>query len=331
MTDPIFDSLTIRRDTAGAVEDLLTLDSVSGTDGNGSALSFINNSATPGLYLALGRLSASRVDSATVRLELAVARDPTVSSGDDTPPLLSLVSGAGGLSVATPAGSTLDVGGALSVTGLATLNGGVRVAGNLDVTGTVDGRDVSADGTRLDQHLARTDNPHATTAAQVGALPTSGGNISGNLTVAGTLNVAGAIKGDLRMRVASATVPVSVILQSAAVNAVSVTIATDTGGSVLLTGSSKVKVEHTAGRQSLAWIGVPNGNSGNSTFVQIPTSAPTGEYYIPFSITRVVQVSSAGTYTYSMTALKPPGFDVGGGDRLMILEPNLTALFVPGR
>ncbi|HEX9374163.1 MAG TPA: hypothetical protein VF897_24330, partial [Roseiflexaceae bacterium] len=130
MTDPIFDSLTIRRDTAGAVEDLLTLDSVSGTDGNGSALSFINNSATPGLYLALGRLSASRVDSATVRLELAVARDPTVSSGDDTPPLLSLVSGAGGLSVATPAGSTLDVGGALSVTGLATLNGGVRVAGN---------------------------------------------------------------------------------------------------------------------------------------------------------------------------------------------------------
>ncbi len=167
MSDPTFNSVTIRRDTASAVEDLLTLDSVSGTDGNGSALSFIDNSATAGLYLTLGRIGTSRVDGATVRMDLGVARDPTVSSGDDTPALLSLLSGTGGLSVTTT--GPLAVGGALSVAGAATLSGGLRVTGNLNVTGAVDGRDVSADGAKLDQHLARTDNPHATTAAQIGA------------------------------------------------------------------------------------------------------------------------------------------------------------------
>ena len=38
--------------------------------------------------------------------------------------------------------------------------------------GLVDGRDVSADGSTLDTHIGDVANPHATTAAQVGADPT---------------------------------------------------------------------------------------------------------------------------------------------------------------
>jgi hypothetical protein len=46
----------------------------------------------------------------------------------------------------------------------------------------VDGRDVSADGTRVDGHVGITSgNPHGTTAAQVGALPISGGTLTGPL------------------------------------------------------------------------------------------------------------------------------------------------------
>ncbi|MGB4912728.1 MAG: hypothetical protein WBO95_11500 [Candidatus Dechloromonas phosphoritropha] len=43
----------------------------------------------------------------------------------------------------------------------------VEVTGDIVVSGTVDGRDVSSDGSRLDTHAASTTNPHATSAAQV--------------------------------------------------------------------------------------------------------------------------------------------------------------------
>lgn len=52
-----------------------------------------------------------------------------------------------------------------------TLNAGVTIDGVLIKDGLVDGRDVSADGTDLDNHIADTLNPHNTTAAQVGADP----------------------------------------------------------------------------------------------------------------------------------------------------------------
>ena len=76
-----------------------------------------------------------------------------------------------------------------------TIKGSLTVQGNVAVTGTVDGRDVSADGTKLDSHnhdgtnsqpikhsflnLDGGTNPHSTTAADVGALPASGGTVSG--------------------------------------------------------------------------------------------------------------------------------------------------------
>jgi hypothetical protein len=65
----------------------------------------------------------------------------------------------------------------------ADLDSGLKVTGNIDVSGTVDGRDVSGDGTHLDQHVGATNNPHGTTAAQVGApasvdgVSNPGGNI----------------------------------------------------------------------------------------------------------------------------------------------------------
>jgi hypothetical protein len=45
------------------------------------------------------------------------------------------------------------------------------VGGSIAVSGTVDGRDVSTDGSLLDDHVADLDNPHQVTAAQVGAEP----------------------------------------------------------------------------------------------------------------------------------------------------------------
>jgi hypothetical protein len=131
----------VRRSTAAVVEDLLTLDSIDGIAGNGAALNFINNSATEGLHLTLGRLSASRVDEATVRMDLGVAHDPTVISGDDVRPLLSLVSGAAGRRVVTPVGSALDAGGELNVGGPTTLGGALTVSG----TTTLSSLNVSID------------------------------------------------------------------------------------------------------------------------------------------------------------------------------------------
>lgn len=57
----------------------------------------------------------------------------------------------------------------VDITGAVTTTGNVQVGNNvtLGATGTVDGRDVSVDGTKLDGHVASTANPHATTAAQV--------------------------------------------------------------------------------------------------------------------------------------------------------------------
>jgi hypothetical protein len=83
----------------------------------------------------------------------------------------------------------------LRAAGRAELDTTLSVKGNIDVTGKVDGRDVSADGTKLDQHVANESNPHKTTAAQVNALPTTGGTVNGNVSVTGSLGVGGTVDG----------------------------------------------------------------------------------------------------------------------------------------
>jgi len=190
MSDPSFNSVTVRQPTAGASADLLTIDSVDGADGNGAALRFINNSAGA-LSLALGRIGVARVDATTVRLDLAIAADPSLSSSDATPALLSLVKGTGAPRITTAAGSLLDVGGALSVTGAVTLSGSLSVTGNASLGGTLNGRNLAADGALLDAHLANTANPHNTSAAQVGALSLAGGVVTGSLSVQGAITAGG--------------------------------------------------------------------------------------------------------------------------------------------
>ena len=49
-----------------------------------------------------------------------------------------------------------------------TLQKDTTLNGSLSVTGTVDGRDVSADGVKLDGHIANVSNPHSVTKTQVG-------------------------------------------------------------------------------------------------------------------------------------------------------------------
>lgn len=44
-----------------------------------------------------------------------------------------------------------------------------------------------ADGTATSAHIANTNNPHGVTAAQVGAVPLSGGTLTGNLDIAKTI------------------------------------------------------------------------------------------------------------------------------------------------
>ena len=149
MSDPAFNSVKIRQDTLGGLSDLLTIDTVSAGAGNGAALSFINNSAAiDGLHFTLGRISARRVDAASVQLDLAIAGDPTANSSDDTPAAVSLLRNAGGLSVTTAANSTLAVGGALSVSGATSMSGTLSVgdATNLSSTLSVSGAIVPSAG-----------------------------------------------------------------------------------------------------------------------------------------------------------------------------------------
>jgi len=67
-----------------------------------------------------------------------------------------------------------------------------EASGNLSATAT--GFDAAGSAaavqSNLDDHEADTSNPHSTTAAQVSAVPTSGGTISGDLTVSGSARIA---------------------------------------------------------------------------------------------------------------------------------------------
>ncbi len=70
-----------------------------------------------------------------------------------------------------------------SINGIQINSPTTNFSGDLTVTGKVDGRDISADGTKLDSHVANKNNPHEITASLIGALPLSGGTLSGNLSV----------------------------------------------------------------------------------------------------------------------------------------------------
>ncbi len=171
MSDPTFNSVTIRQADANAVANLLTLDAV---DANAdAALVFINNSAVDQLHFALGRISARRVDAASVQLDLAIASDATVSSGDETLPALSLLRDASTTHLITPDNSALNVGGTLTVKGAANLNNTLSVVGATTLGGALNvGSTLTVKG-----------------AASMGSTL----NVVGATTLSSTLNIGGAM------------------------------------------------------------------------------------------------------------------------------------------
>jgi hypothetical protein len=74
----------------------------------------------------------------------------------------------------------------ISVDGVSNPKGNIDLVQTNAITITPD--DANNRITIGENHSARTDNPHGTTAAQVGALPVAGGTISGDLALDGNLN-----------------------------------------------------------------------------------------------------------------------------------------------
>lgn len=60
----------------------------------------------------------------------------------------------------------------------------LHVEGDLRVEGDINGRNLVTDGKNWDDHRASHSNPHRVTAVQVGALPLTGGQLTGPLTTA---------------------------------------------------------------------------------------------------------------------------------------------------
>ena len=108
---------------------------------------------------------------------------------------------AGGLKITDDA----DLQGKLAVAGHVDLTKGLKVVGdanlqsltvesNIGVNGTVDGRDVSEDGNKLDAHVADT-SLHGAVTQLAKYLPLAGGTMTGSLTVGGDIGVKGTVDG----------------------------------------------------------------------------------------------------------------------------------------
>jgi len=76
---------------------------------------------------------------------------------------------------------------------------GVDVTGNVTVTGTVDGRDVATDGTKLDGIEALADVTDATNVAAAGALMTTGGSVTGDVSFGDFDEAVFGVHDDLRI------------------------------------------------------------------------------------------------------------------------------------
>ena len=152
---------------------------------------------------------------------------------------------------------TLDINSSSTVTvdtPTLALTGNMDVTGNITVTGTVDGRDVSTDGTKLDGIEAGADVTDATNVAAAGAALTAGTTFTGAVTLDGAtalqlrdaaLSVSSSVDGQLDI---AADTEVQIVAPTVDINAgtamtVDTTTFTVTGntaadGDVTLTGAS---------------------------------------------------------------------------------------------
>jgi hypothetical protein len=171
---PTINAVTTTPPTDGTVIQLarVTLDASANVPGN------INDRFDGGVRQIVGP-----------RGERGLASVDGVSNPGDN---VDLVAGAGVVITPDPTNRRITI--ATSVTqGLVSLDGVSNPGGNIDLlqaqTIVITPDDANNRITIGETHSPRTDNPHVTTAAQVGALPLAGGTLAGNLQVNGNLGI----------------------------------------------------------------------------------------------------------------------------------------------
>ena len=154
----------------------VTLTDTSADSDAGPELSLFRNSASPddGDYLGQVRFDGRHSGGANQLYAKITGKTSDVTSGTEDGLLEFAVVKAGVQTiVARLTGAALKL---INATGL-------EVAGNITVDGTVDGRDVAADGTKLDGVEASADVTDTANVTSAGALMTSGGTMTGDLKI----------------------------------------------------------------------------------------------------------------------------------------------------
>jgi hypothetical protein len=119
------------------------------------------------------------------------------------------------------------------------------------------------------------------------------------------------------------TVTTSTTLTSTVTDVASITVDAPSDGFVILTGNGMFTATHTNGTGDFlrVWLTTASGtaNFNNLTFYEVPSSAPTGVFSVPFSITRIFP-ATAGPNNFYMTADKNSGTG-------SLFRHNLTGIF----
>jgi hypothetical protein len=119
------------------------------------------------------------------------------------------------------------------------------------------------------------------------------------------------------------TITGSTSLTTTVTDVATITVDAPSAGFVILTGNGMFTANHTSGTADFlrVWLTTASGttNFDNLTFHEVPSSAPTGNYSVPLSITRIFPVV-AGPNSFYMTADANSG--AGGLNR-----HNLTGIF----
>lgn len=132
----------------------------------------------------------------------------------------------------------------------------LTVHSNIDVSGTVDGRDISADGLVLDDHISDVSNPHSVTKEQVGL---------GNVTDDTQLK---ASQLEMTLTNDDAKVPSSSAVAAAITAALEINYSV-TIGTITSTASTITIPEGSGNKMYCAWIGHAPQTDGYSSYVYV--------------------------------------------------------------
>jgi hypothetical protein len=147
--------------------------------GAGIKTGHIQNGAVTGAKIARNTISETKLDDATKGKLVTNGNGHDHSGGDGAQIRHSTLSKNDGRN---PHGTTAaDVGALVSVDGVGNPGGNIDLVRSNAITITPN--DAQNRVTIGENHSARTNNPHRVTAAQAGALPTTGGTVTGSLDV----------------------------------------------------------------------------------------------------------------------------------------------------